>query len=108
MRRAANAVVREIAGVVARRPMRGARVVVLAGPGNNGGDGFETARLLQAARVASNVETLLFGAPEHLSADARLVLLGERVVDAGVGIDDDASLGKCAGEERDDREKCKK
>ena len=71
MRRAANAVVREIAGAVARRPARGARVVVLAGPGNNGGDGFETARLLQAARVASNVETLLFGAPEHLSADAR-------------------------------------
>ena len=71
MRRAANAVVREIASAVARRPSRGARVIVLAGPGNNGGDGFETARLLQAARVASNVETLLFGAPEHLSADAR-------------------------------------
>ncbi len=71
MRRAASAVVREIVGVIARRPARGARVVVLAGPGNNGGDGFETARLLQAARVASNVETLLFGAPEHLSADAR-------------------------------------
>jgi len=71
MRRAANAVVREIAGVVARRPARGVRVVVLAGPGNNGGDGFETARLLQIARVASNVETLLFGAPEYLGADAR-------------------------------------
>jgi hydroxyethylthiazole kinase-like uncharacterized protein yjeF len=71
MRRAANAVVREVAGVLARRPSRGARIVVLAGPGNNGGDGFETARLLQAARIASNVETLLFGAPEHLSADAR-------------------------------------
>ena len=71
MRRAASAVVREIAGVVARRPARGVRVVVLAGPGNNGGDGFETARLLQIARVASNVETLLFGAPEYLGADAR-------------------------------------
>lgn len=71
MRRAANAVVREIAGVVARRPARAARVVVLAGPGNNGGDGFETARLLQASRVASNVETLLLGAPEHFGADAR-------------------------------------
>ncbi len=71
MKRAAAAIVREIAGVLARRPSRGARVVVLAGPGNNGGDGFETARLLQAARVAGSVETLLFGAPEHLSLDAR-------------------------------------
>ncbi|MGZ6970745.1 MAG: NAD(P)H-hydrate epimerase, partial [Thermoanaerobaculia bacterium] len=71
MKRAAAAIVREIAGVLSRRPSRGARVVVLAGPGNNGGDGFETARLLQAARLAGSVETLLFGAPEHLSLDAR-------------------------------------
>jgi ADP-dependent NAD(P)H-hydrate dehydratase / NAD(P)H-hydrate epimerase len=71
MKRAAAAIVREIAGVLSRRPSRGARVVVLAGPGNNGGDGFETARLLQGARLAGSVETLLFGAPEHLSLDAR-------------------------------------
>ncbi len=71
MRRAAGAVVREIAGVQARRPALGARMVVLAGPGNNGGDGFEVARLLMAARLASNVETLLLGNPQHLTTDAR-------------------------------------
>ena len=84
MKRAAAAIVREIAGVLARRPSRGARVVVLAGPGNNGGDGFETARLLQAARVAGSVETLVFGAPEHLSLDARKI--HQRLEQAGGAI----------------------
>ena len=71
MKRAANAVVREIAGVLVRRPSLAARVVVLAGPGNNGGDGFEVARLLMASRLASNVETILLGNPLHLTPDAR-------------------------------------
>lgn len=71
MKRAASAVVREIAGVFARRPSRAARVVVLAGPGNNGGDGFEVARLLMASRLAGSVETLLLGNPQHLASDAR-------------------------------------
>ncbi len=71
MKRAANAVVREIAGVLKRRPALAARVVVLAGPGNNGGDGFEIARLLMAGRLASSVETLLLGNPQHLTPDAR-------------------------------------
>jgi NAD(P)H-hydrate epimerase len=71
MKRAANAVVREIAGVFGRSPSLAARVVVLAGPGNNGGDGFEIARLLMASRLASNVETLLLGNPLHVTTDAR-------------------------------------
>jgi ADP-dependent NAD(P)H-hydrate dehydratase / NAD(P)H-hydrate epimerase len=71
MKRAANAVVREITGAVVRRPGRAARVVIVAGPGNNGGDGFEIARLLLAGRLAGNVETLLLGNPQHLTTDAR-------------------------------------
>ena len=71
MKRAANAVVREIAGAIGRRPARAGRVVVLAGPGNNGGDGFEISRLLMAGRLTGNVETLLLGNPQHLTSDAR-------------------------------------
>ena len=71
MKRAANAIVGELAGVFGRRPGRAARIVVLAGPGNNGGDGFEIARLLMASRLGSNVETLLLGNPQHLTNDAR-------------------------------------
>lgn len=71
MKRAANAVVRELAGAVGRHPARGTRVVVLAGPGNNGGDGFEVARLVAASRIAGSVETILLGSLQHLTTDAR-------------------------------------
>jgi hydroxyethylthiazole kinase-like uncharacterized protein yjeF len=71
MKRAAAAVAREAARALSARGGRGLRVVVLAGPGNNGGDGFEVARLLLASRVAPGVETLLLGDPARLGGDAK-------------------------------------
>ncbi|MGE0752765.1 MAG: NAD(P)H-hydrate dehydratase [Variibacter sp.] len=56
----AEAVVRDIQGE--------ARVVVVAGPGNNGGDGFVAARLL--AERGQQVEVLLHGTRDRLKGDA--------------------------------------
>jgi len=58
------------------------RVLVVAGPGNNGGDGFVAARhLLDLVTVS----VLLVGDPKHLSGDARanyrrFELLGEKTI----------------------------
>ncbi len=46
------------------------RVLILCGPGNNGGDGFVIARHLQTQGL--EVEVLFFGAVERLTADARV------------------------------------
>lgn len=46
------------------------RVVILCGPGNNGGDGFVVARLLR--EWGWEVEVFLYGDPERLPPDARV------------------------------------
>lgn len=64
MERAANAACYEIIS----RFMPAQRIVVMAGPGNNGGDALATARLL-IERGYHNVEIFLFNVTGHLSHD---------------------------------------
>jgi hydroxyethylthiazole kinase-like uncharacterized protein yjeF len=66
MENAGSAVAKAVA---ARQPI-GGRVVVVAGPGNNGGDGFVAARLL--AERGYSVQVLLVGNPGQLKGDAAL------------------------------------
>jgi hydroxyethylthiazole kinase-like uncharacterized protein yjeF len=58
---------RAVADAVARQPL-GTRVVVVAGPGNNGGDGFIAARVL--AERGYPVRMLLLGDASALRGDA--------------------------------------
>lgn len=64
MERAANAACYEIIS----RFLPAQRIVVVAGPGNNGGDALATARLL-IERGYRNVEVFLFNIKNHLSHD---------------------------------------
>ena len=66
MRRAGLAV----ADTCSRMAGQSGQVLVLAGPGNNGGDGFIAARVLH--QRGYRVEVLLLGDPDRLSGDAAL------------------------------------
>ncbi len=61
---------RAVAQAVASRHPPGSRVVVVAGPGNNGGDGFIAARAL--SERGDRVRMLLLGEHGHLKGDAAL------------------------------------
>jgi len=61
---------RAVADAISARYPGGSRVVVVAGPGNNGGDGFVAARRL--AQRGYRVEVLLVGDATRLKGDAAL------------------------------------
>src|SRR6516164_1296875 len=81
---------RAVADCVSARHRSGSRIIVVAGPGNNGGDGFVAARLLAERGYA--VRLMLKGSPDRLKGDAALAAQRwsgpietaecERVVDA--------------------------
>lgn len=62
---------RAVAEVAAGMAAPGARVVVLCGPGNNGGDGFVAARLL--AERGYRVRVVVLGSREVLKGDAAVM-----------------------------------
>lgn len=66
MENAGRTVADEVERTLARHGRR--RVVVVAGPGNNGGDGFVAARHLYGRRI--EVDVLLCGAADRLQGDA--------------------------------------
>lgn len=65
-----NAAGRAVADCCSRMAGPGARMLVLSGPGNNGGDGFVAAEVLK--KRGFQVAVLLHGSTEKLQGDARL------------------------------------
>src|SRR5262245_36541455 len=93
MERAGAAVAEAIVKRYARAAKRG--VLIVAGKGNNGGDGLVVARLLKQKRIPC--EVALLARPEELSADARqnlraLIRLKGKVTE--VGADQSDLLGE--------------
>src|SRR6516165_5696723 len=86
---------RAVADCVSAQHRSGSRIIVVGGPGNNGGDGFVAARLLAERGYA--VRLMLNGSPERLKGDAALAAQRwtgsvetaepERLVDADAIVD---------------------
>jgi len=98
MERASEAVARECVRAIGARPLRGERVVVLCGAGNNGGDGFGAARLLAASPSVGDVRVLLLGRRERVGGDAAEML--RRLEGTRAGVEeaaDEAGLAPLAG-----------
>jgi NAD(P)H-hydrate epimerase len=74
MERASEAVARECVRAIGASPLRGERIVVLCGTGNNGGDGFGAARLLRHSPATGEVVVLLVGERGRVSGDAAEML----------------------------------
>jgi len=83
MDRAADAVAAEAVHVITTRRggIEGARVVILAGSGNNGGDALLAGARL--CRAGAEVVALLVGDDAHVRGEAVLVAAGGKIIDAG-------------------------
>jgi NAD(P)H-hydrate epimerase len=76
----------------------GSRVVVLAGPGNNGGDGYVAARYLKTR--GASVEVRAFSPPrtrEAIDAAAKARSVGVRIADFGAPGDEDVVIDALFG-----------
>ncbi|MBC2859788.1 NAD(P)H-hydrate dehydratase [Stappia sp. 28M-7] len=92
MRRAGLAV----ADACSRMAGHSGQVLVLAGPGNNGGDGFVAAKVLR--QRGYRVELLLLGDPERLSGDAALAFSEMQAAGLTVGILSQDTLDRVPGQ----------
>ena len=68
---------RGVAEVVTKFSPNSKRIIVLAGPGNNGGDGFVAARVLKGQGYA--VEVGLLDLPKNIKGDANLLSMKSKI-----------------------------